>query len=232
MFKKGETSSFDPIWEDKYRGGHSQRYPWDAIVSFVFRNAPRDRKREEVSILEVGCGTASNLHFAASEGFSVSGVDASPSAISQARDWFSRDQLKGVLEVGDFTALSFVDNSFDLAIDRAAITCCGELAGQKAIDEVWRVLRPGGRFHFNPYSTSHRSFASGTEGPDKVRLNIDRGSLAGFGQLYFYDFKRIQNVFARKWKLLGVDHVQMINELDPEKSVHAEWRVVAEKIAP
>ena len=89
-------------WEDAYRNGHRQAYPWDAVVSFVMRNAPRDRPRDQVRILEVGCGTASNLWFASREGFNVSGIDISSDAIQFARTWFEREGLKGDLREGSF----------------------------------------------------------------------------------------------------------------------------------
>jgi 2-polyprenyl-3-methyl-5-hydroxy-6-metoxy-1,4-benzoquinol methylase len=82
------TKTLDPIWEEKYSAGHAQRYPWDPVVTFIFRNAPRDRPRSEVRILEVGCGTASNLWFAAREGFNVAGVDGGESAIAYAKQRF------------------------------------------------------------------------------------------------------------------------------------------------
>ena len=108
--------SFDPVWEEKYSQGHSERYPWDHVVSFVFRNYPRHKLRKDVKILEVGCGTGSNLWFAAREGFQVAGIDASPSAIAYAQQRFAADGLTGDLRQGDFTELPHESNSFDLAL--------------------------------------------------------------------------------------------------------------------
>jgi len=65
------TSSFDPHWEQQIygQGAHLNLYPFDVVVTFVFRNAPRDRPRSEVRIVEIGCGAGNNLWFAAREGF-------------------------------------------------------------------------------------------------------------------------------------------------------------------
>jgi len=72
MIEKGlEFSSF---WDKRYLSGYAQSYPWDSVVSFIFRNAPKDRPRSEIKVLEVGFGTGPNLWFAAREGFRTSGV--------------------------------------------------------------------------------------------------------------------------------------------------------------
>jgi hypothetical protein len=83
---QGEVpKTFDPVWEQIYQSGrHANRYPWDAVVSFVFRHRPRDLTPADTSVVEIGCGTAPNLWFAAREGFRVAGVDASDAAITIA----------------------------------------------------------------------------------------------------------------------------------------------------
>ena len=83
-------SLFDPVWEQKYSSGHAERYPWDAVVTFIFRNYPRNVARENVRILEVGFGTGPNLWFASREGFSVSGIEGSQSAVDYARSRFRK----------------------------------------------------------------------------------------------------------------------------------------------
>lgn len=41
-----EKKTFNLVWEEKFAAGHVQYYPWDIVVSFVFRNAPRARPRQ------------------------------------------------------------------------------------------------------------------------------------------------------------------------------------------
>lgn len=227
------AKSFDPVWEDAIygQGLHLNRYPFDVIVSFVYRHYPRAKPRREVRILEVGCGTGNNLWFAAREGFQVAGVDASASAIAYARKRFADEGLAGDLRVGDFTELPFADGSFDLAFDRCAITCCGMTAARQAVAEVERVLKVGGKFLFNPYSGAHGSRASGQPGPDRVTLNISAGTLVGAGQICFYDRQDLEGQFSGKWLLRSVQHVEITEQIQPQCPVHAEWRVIAEKIA-
>lgn len=223
-----EAGSFDPVWERKYAAGHAQRYPWDAVVSFVYRNAPCDRPLAEVRILEVGCGTAANLWFAAREGFSVAGIDGSRSAVEAARARFEQEGLSGDLRVALLPELPFADASFDLVLDRAAITCVGRSVAWKTFAEIRRVLKPGGRLLFNPYSDRHSSLASGRAGPDGVVLDIERGTLAGFGQICFYDRDQVLQILEG-FRIKGLQHLELEETLGADPSLHAEWRVIAER---
>jgi SAM-dependent methyltransferase len=224
-----DPETIDPIWEKKYSEGHAERYPWDCIVSFIFSNAPRDRVKNEIRILEVGFGTGSNLWFAAREGFSVAGVEGSKSAVEFANKRFLEDGLQGDLRVGDFTNLSFEDEYFDLVIDRGALCCVGETAQKKAIQEVHRVLKKGGKFHYNGYADSHSSYRAGIPGPDRVIQNITGGNLVGVGQIHFISRKDIDLFFAKGWELLNVQRLELTDMLTARGNIHAEWFVVAEK---
>jgi SAM-dependent methyltransferase len=220
--------TFDPIWEEKYQAGHAQRYPWDAVVSFVYRNAPRDRPRSQVKVIELGFGTASNLWFAAREGFEVAGVEGSAAAVERARQRFCEEGLSGDLRVGDFTApLPFPSASFDLAIDRGALTCCGFSAAKNAVGELARVLRPGGRFFFNPYSREHTSAKSGKPSDDGLVKDITQGTLVGAGQLCFYDESEVRQALGDRWELDCLDHVLSTDCAKASPDVHAEWRAIA-----
>jgi ubiquinone/menaquinone biosynthesis C-methylase UbiE len=221
-----DTASIELVWEEKYAGGHAQRYPWDAIVSFIFRNAPRDRPRDEVRIVEVGCGTAANLWFAAREGFSVAGIDGSPTAINAAKKRFAEEKLSGDFRVGDFTQLPFPDNSFDIGLDRGALTCAGLSAGKKAIAELRRVLKSGALLFFNPYSDRHDSRASGRLGMDGLTLEISAGTMVGVGPICFYSAQQLRDALTG-WTIRSIQHVEW-TDIEPKGLTHAEWRVVAQ----
>jgi ubiquinone/menaquinone biosynthesis C-methylase UbiE len=224
-----EVQEFDPIWENLYSQGHSQRYPWDAVVSFVFRNYPKYKSRQEVKILEVGCGSGGNLWFAAREGFSVSGIDASPSAIAYAQNRFTEDDLIGDFQIGSFIELPFEDSFFDLVIDRAAITCCGFSVAKQAISEIRRVLQIEGKFFFNPYSDRHSSYVSGINGKDNLTLDITDGTLVNVGQICFYSRRKIEALFTEGWNLVSLEHMESSEQSQPKYTVHAEWRAIAQK---
>jgi SAM-dependent methyltransferase len=222
------AQSFDPEWETKYQSGHEQRYPWDIIVSFVFRNYPTDKLRSDVNILEVGCGTGSNLWFASREGFSVTGVDGSVSAITAAQKRFSDEGLLGNFFVADFTDLPFDQNQFDLVIDRGSLVCCGFQMGKKAIREIYRVMRPGAMFFFNPYSDRHSSLTSGIMGLDGLTYDISEGSMVGYGQLCFYSRQQVIEALT-DFNITALQHMECADVLQSKWMIHAEWRAIAQK---
>lgn len=224
------ATSFDAIWEEKYAAGHQQRYPWDCVVSFIFRNAPRNRPRSEVTVLEVGCGTGANLWFAAREGFRVIGVDGSASAIATAQQRFRDDGLSGDLRVAEFVALPFEDASADLAIDRGSLTCCGTTALRSALAEIHRVLKPGGSFLFNPYADSHSSARAGRLGPDDLTVDIVGGTLAGVGHIRFTSRRDLTEMLEEGWKVLSLERIEKADMLRPEGAIHSEWLVVLERV--
>lgn len=230
--KKQPVPQVDPVWESIYRAGKAlNRYPFDQVVSFLYRNQPPAKPRSETRILEIGCGAGNNLWFAAREGFSVAGVDGSPSAIEYARKRLADEGLTGDLRVGDFISLPFAEDTFDFVIDRAALTCSGVSSAQKTVAEVHRILRPGGKFFFNPYSDRHSSFASGRPGPDGVTVDISGGTLVGIGPIFFYGKRDLHALFASGWKLVSLRHVEYLDELEALYNCHAEWIVIAEKEA-
>jgi len=222
-----KAKTLDPIWEEKYKAGQIQRYPWDCIVGFVYHYFPREKARSEVQILEIGCGSGSNLWFAAREGFSVSGIDGSESAINYALKRFHDEGLRGDLRVGDFTDLPFSDKSFDLVIDRGALTCCGLSAGRRAVLEIARVLKDQGYFHANPYSQRSSSYLGGQNFSDGLSTNIKSGSLTGVGQICFYSRRELSELFGAEFEILNVKHLEIQEENLSNYSVHAEWRVIA-----
>jgi arsenite methyltransferase len=112
--------------------------------------------RGDERILDMGCGRGAVLLMAAQHlttGRAV-GVDLWRSADQSGNspEAARRNAIaEGVadrveLHTGDMTALPFEDNSFDVVVSSLAIhNISGSAGREKAINEVVRVLRPGGR---------------------------------------------------------------------------------------
>lgn len=229
---QGAPVQADPsVWEGQIysQGQQLNKYPFDNVVSFVFRHRPRDRKPAETKILELGCGTGNNLWFAAREGFSVYGIDFSKSAVAYAKERFAKEGLRGEFVEGDFREIPFPDETFDLIFDRGGLTCAGFSVARQILDVVHRKLRKGGRFLFNPYSQRHSGFSHGEAGPDRLTQNMKQGRLTHVGDICFYSQEMVREITAEGWKVIQIEHVEIRESYPNDGDTHAEWRVILEK---
>ncbi|MEO6245176.1 MAG: class I SAM-dependent methyltransferase [Opitutaceae bacterium] len=227
------STTLDPVWEqDIYaQGHHLNRYPFDCVVSFLFRWHPRDKARAELSVVEVGCGAGNNLWFAAREGFAVAGVDSSASAIAHARRRFGDEGLMGDFRVGVFSQLPWSDGSADIVIDRCSLACVGHESQRVAVAEIWRVLKPGGVFFCNGYSDRHASARAGRSLGDGRTADFAAGALAGVGAICFSSREDLRRLFGASWEILKLEHMSADDLTGEISTCHAEWRVVVRKPA-
>lgn len=93
-------------------------------------------------VLEAGCGIATDGMQFARAGARYTGMDFSPSALSLARHRFEMAGEDVRLERGSIAELPFPDDSFDLVYSNGVIHHLPET--QRVVDEIHRVLRPGG----------------------------------------------------------------------------------------
>jgi ubiquinone/menaquinone biosynthesis C-methylase UbiE len=102
-------------------------------------------------LLEVGCGLGTDLLQFARGGALVTGIDLTPASIEMVRRRFTLEGIPGLAQVADAEHLPFEDNSFDVVYSFGVLHHTPDT--QKAVDEVFRVLKPGGRIIIMLYHT-------------------------------------------------------------------------------
>jgi ubiquinone/menaquinone biosynthesis C-methylase UbiE len=217
------------IWDDKYKAGDSlNKYPWDKIVSFVFRHYPRKKPKHETKVLELGFGSGCNLWFCAREGFDCYGVEFSSIAVEYAKNWFLKENLKAKLCQVDFYPLHYGSDFFDLIIDRCSLTCVSLEKCLLSLKEIFRTLKPGAYFCFNPYSTKHTSYIEG-EHLESGLTRISTGTLLNVGDLKFYNEEEIENlVQSVGFKICQMRHIDD-RFFNTNEGNHAEYFLVLQK---
>lgn len=122
----------------------SPRYPNELVIRWTFRNFPRDRAGE-FRLLDVGAGGGRHTALWAREGYVAVAADFSPIAMSQVMEWARQENLAMAVEVAEADALPFRDESFDGALSFGVLYYLPYARMRRAIAEMWRVLKPGGR---------------------------------------------------------------------------------------
>jgi ubiquinone/menaquinone biosynthesis C-methylase UbiE len=120
---------------------------YDGAMNFWDRHLFGDSRpwvcgRAVGEVLEVAVGTGRNLPFYP-EGTRLTGVDWSPAMLSIARRRAADLGREADLRQGDAQALDFPDSSFDTVL--CALGLCAIPDDRRAVTEMARVLRPGGR---------------------------------------------------------------------------------------
>jgi len=152
-----ETIDSRSLLRDQYDGSNDDVYTSpEAVEKYaeeVYREGLFDGEElvldkyfldEGATVLDLGCGAGRTTKPLAERGFDVVGVDKSEEMVAAAREIHTELDFR----VGDATALSFPDESFDYVLfSNNGIDCIyPESKRTQALREVRRVLRPGGLF--------------------------------------------------------------------------------------
>src|SRR5688572_18482044 len=95
------------------------------------------------SVLEIGTGNGADGVMLALAGACYTGVDLTDAALDATRKHFAVMNLPGTFQKENAEKLSFADASFDWVYSHGVLHHTPRT--QVAIDEVYRVLKPGGR---------------------------------------------------------------------------------------
>jgi SAM-dependent methyltransferase len=126
----GSAGFFEEL--DEYRFDKLRYLP--RVIDF---SAYRDKR-----LLEVGCGASIDLIRFARAGAIVTGVDLADVSIELGRKNFEQNGLEADLYVMNGEHLEFDDNSFDVVYAHGVLQYTAN--AQRIVNELYRVLRPGG----------------------------------------------------------------------------------------
>lgn len=131
-------------------------------------------------VLEIGCGMGCMAMNWARHGAKVTAIDLNPVAVAQTKKRFKVFGLEGDIREADAEHLPFPDASFDFVYSWGVLHHTP--GTRKAIDEIFRVLVPGGKaglMLYNRNSLLYRYTVAYQEGVVNAERNfLDERSLA------------------------------------------------------
>jgi ubiquinone/menaquinone biosynthesis C-methylase UbiE len=181
------------------KGANSQRrYPNEAVIRFLAANyfSLPSEQRKITRILDLGCGSGSNLMVVNEEGFDSHGIDGSLTGLTLAKQAMSRIEKCETNETrltnGNFSFLPYRTNTFDAVIDVVSLHHLNSNDLSIALKEIYRVLKTGGSrffsFRLSQGSSIFKDLKQSGVWLDEVTLeNIPSGfPLANSGPVSFW----------------------------------------------
>ena len=158
------------------------------------------------SVLDLGCGLGRHAFYFAENGFSVTAVDLSEEAINYVTEKAEEKDLRIVCKIADMTALPFDAHSFDRVFSYHVISHQDTTGVQKVIDEIARVLKPGGSVFLTLCSKEHFAFT------EEIFPKLDDNTVlktegAEVDVPHFFADKEIIKELFRDYRLLQVRHI-------------------------
>ena len=179
-------SAVMPDWDEVYRRGTPSwetGRPADELVRVVEEGLLRPGR-----VLELGCGTGADALWLARQGFEVTAVDSSPTALERAR---TRAELAGVLArfvLADVFEFAQEAGQFDLVYDAGFYHFIRRVDLERFLDMLWHVTRPGS-FYLALVGRAGERAAGGPPRVSRQQVRRELGRLFEFVHLRPFRFE-------------------------------------------
>lgn len=118
----------------------------------------RWKQRGYKTILDFGCGLGRHAVYFSKQGFDVSAFDLSEEGTAHLSDWAKREGLQIDIRTADMLSLPYKDNSFDCIFAYHVISHTDTKGIKVILNEIDRVLKPGGEIYLTLCSKETWSF--------------------------------------------------------------------------
>jgi hypothetical protein len=219
--------AFSGEWETQFAAGaHFSEYPWSDLVALVMRHANPKRYDRGMKVIELGPGIGANIPFFLNKGFEYHAIEGSETAVTHIRQRFG-DSVH--VTVGDFTsAVPYEKNTFDLIVDRGAVTHNKIDDVRSSIHYSYLILKENGLYiGVDWYSIRHPHSRYGKEIEPNTKINIPVGTLKDVGIIHFFTQDEIISLFRDNFEILYLEHKTYETLIPDKNSGWASFNFVA-----
>ena len=206
-------------------------YPNENLIRFVHNAFGKrlEKDRFKLGALDIGAGIGTNSVFLANSGFSTYALEGSVTATNRAISRFKEEQVDIPVACGDAVKLPYPDNFFDLVVDIASIQHNNRADIIRIINEVHRVLKPGGMFFGMMRAVNDYLFGNGIYLEKGTYRDVPGGDLENIGVIHFFDIAEIEILFKEGdiFKDLEINYLERTTSGLRDKITH--WLVSCKK---
>lgn len=216
--------SWDKVWEEIFTSRSSWgSYPSETLIRFMAQNFS-NKKKEDVRVLELGCGPGGNIWFLAREGYNTFGIDGSPTAIKQAQLKLTNNSLKASLIIGDITKINYPDDYFDCILDIECLYSNSWESTKHILQEAKRVLKKDGLLFSRTFSTKMELGEGYKTLGHHEYTDIKSGPFKAAGLTRLMDKHDIENLYGSLFNIHSIDRFEY--EVNNGQSLVSEWLIV------
>lgn len=203
------------LWRNLHKEArYRPKYPSETVVQYVFRNFKRDGSEK---ILDLGCGAGRHTVFMAAENIIPYGLDYSTEGVEYTQKVLDISGMKKHIDnikEGSMTEIPFENDFFDGIICFGALYYLTYADIEKAVNEMYRVMKLGGKLMCVVRSTedyrckdknAKKTNEENTYCIDVVDENKCAHSENGM-LLHFFTIDEIKYLF-RKFDELNIDRI-------------------------
>jgi len=222
----------EQIWEERYKSKRNiPNWPFDLIVSLVFRFFGKTDDRKNIKVLDYGCGGGNNFWFLIKEGFDGYACDISKEALNITKNKLASE---GLLVTEDRysqilnTNLPYPDNYFSCIIDRESLCQSNWEDIKKIVNEFNRILKPGGYYIGINFTCLHPDTKYGRYIGSGDWTDFESGLFKSQGQRHLFNTGDIYESF-RNFEILEFAHLGIHSLMLTSNLGTSEFIVVAKK---
>lgn len=206
---------YTEIWEKTFKERSWGKYPPEDLVRFIGRRFKHLEDKTQCRMLEMGSGPGANLWFLHREGYHVSGIDISDTAIalSKARIVQENEGLNPTdpdIRNGNFESLPWEDERFNVVVDIFSLCANPYHVIENTLSEVRRVLKKGGFFYSKMYGTGSDGYGLGEkveDGSGNSFQNIPVGPFKNMGLGHFTDEAELAKLAGTRFEIVCIDRL-------------------------
>ncbi|AJC86777.1 class I SAM-dependent methyltransferase [Campylobacter sp. RM16704] len=175
------------IWENIYKErSRCILYPSENFVGFFYRTFIKEKK-ENISILELGCGWGNNLNFLRQEGYNPTGIDFSQEAVDYLKKQNYDVHCNNISQID----VNKYQSKFDLIYACGVLECNNIPDIEKTLLFCYKALKENGKIYI--LSTNNDFYDK-----DLVPTPITKELFLSIIKKYDINFKNIQIDYLTK----------------------------------
>ncbi len=209
----------------------SKAWNWDKVKEEIWNEPSEDiyyylNRWQQIGFkkfLDLGCGKGRHSHLFADSGFEVFSFDLSEKAINLVKNEAERRRQKIHVNIGDIKNLPYKSEIFDCILSYHTIYHTDTKGIDIVLDEIYRILKPGGEIFITLNSKDNPSFNN----PDYKKIDnntIIKTEGPEVDMPHYY--AKIEEVkrLLEKFKIIRIRHIEEFfnNRTSWHYHVHAQ----------